>query len=541
MDNRIFPQWLQDAIVYQIYPQSFLDTNADGIGDLPGVTKKLDYLKSLGVSVLWLNPIFDSPFRDAGYDVRDFFKVAQRYGTEEDLVELFEQARRREMRVILDLVAGHTSNEHQLFLESATSPDSAAASRFIWKNRDFDRVEGPDVCHYAKNFFDFQPALNFGYANPKEEWQDPVDAPGPRRNREYLKKIMAYWMDRGASGFRVDMASSLVKDDPGHLETIRLWKELRAWWESAYPDGILVAEWSHPKEAVEAGFHLDFMMHFNVAVYRSLFFNEAGTLPYLEGDCYFDSKGAGSARHFMSVYTEHLAATSGKGFISLPSANHDFQRLHCGSRGWEGLRPAWVFLMTQAGPPTIYYGDEIGMRYVPETLPTEGSTLQGVTAPNAGAIQGERAGTRTPMQWERSGNAGFSEASPDKLYLPLDPDPDRPVVDEQESDPGSLLNFIRMLIRLRNANPALGTRAEYQFINPAGVDYPLVIARTCGQQKCIVVVNPADKKMACVIQSDGQSAIELIGIGCELHWRDGLYEISTDPFAYGIFELKNPE
>ena len=490
-----FPAWIPEAILYQIYPQSFQDSNADGVGDFAGITRRLDYIASLGVNTLWLNPCFDSPFGDAGYDIRDFYKVAPRYGTEADLVGLFEAAHSRGLRVVLDLVAGHTSMDHQWFLDEAANPKSPDSNRYIWKNREFDPAAGPGRDDFLASFFWYQPALNYGWDDPTEPWQDPVDAPGPTRNRAELRRILGHWFDLGCDGFRVDMASSLVKGaeaggGTGSPGTIAFWRELRAWMDEVYPDRALIAEWSFPEKSIPAGFHLDFLMHYNGAGYPSLFFNNDGTIEAKEGPCYFDPEGAGSLAIFRESYQRHRTACEGLGFISLPTANHDFQRLRCGVRGWEGLRPAWVFLMTQPGIPTIYYGDEIGMRFVPDTPPTEGSTLWQVTATNAGTGDGERAGTRTPMQWDGGANAGFSTASPDALYLPIDPDADRPTVAAQEADPASLLHFVRELLRIRRGHPALQAEGGFEILNPPGEDYPLVVRRELADEICLVVSNP---------------------------------------------------
>lgn len=535
------PAWLEEAVLYQIYPQSFQDSNGDGIGDFQGIISRLDYIRGLGVNVIWLNPCFDSPFGDAGYDVRDFLKVAPRYGSEADLVELFEQARHRGIRVVLDLVAGHTSIDHPWFVESAKGAENEYADRYIWMNRDFEPAAGPTEKNFKPDFFWHQPALNFGYAKPEEPWQDSVVAPGPQKNRQALKDIMGYWMDRGAAGFRVDMAASLVKNDPGFVETTRLWQELRSWLEKHYPENILVAEWSHPAHSIPAGFHLDFLMHFNNSIYPSLFFNGDGTLPYPGGDCYFDAAGRGQPWEFMDEYLKQLAAVRDAGCVSLPTANHDFQRPRCGRRGWEGLKPMWTFFMTQAGPPTIYYGDEIGMAYVENTPAKEGSTLIGVTAPNAGTVNGERAGTRTPMQWDASGNAGFSTAPAEQLYLPLDPDPARPNVADQEKDPTSFLNLVRNLVNIRKANPALGTKGDFQFLNPKGVNYPLVYQRKVDEQRCIIALNPSDSERELTLEYPCRFIRPLIGEGIGTSVDAGSLRFFLAPFAYGIFELSQPE
>ncbi|MEI8206302.1 MAG: alpha-amylase family glycosyl hydrolase [Kiritimatiellales bacterium] len=532
-------EWLRSAVIYQIFPPSFQDSNGDGIGDLQGVIHRLGYIQRLGATVLWLNPCFDSPFGDAGYDVRDFYKVSPRYGTEADLCQLFEQAHRQGMKVLLDLVAGHTSMEHPWFKAEVADPKNPDSNRYIWLNRDFDPEEGPAKGDFCANFFWYQPALNYGWETPVEAWQDPVDAPGPQRNREELRRIMAYWFDRGCDGFRVDMAASLVKggDQRGNRATVELWQEVRKWLDAHYPDRALIAEWSLPEVSIPAGFHLDFMMHFNAPGYPSLFFNGTGTLPPKEGPCYFDADGKGSLTLFRGEYQRQLEKTAGRGYICLPTANHDFQRLRCGPRGWEGLRPAWVFFMTQAGVPLIYYGEEIGMRFVPDTPSKEGSTLQGITAPNAGAPEGERAGTRTPMQWDDSFNAGFSSAPEEMLYLPLDPYPDRPAVAAQEEDTGSLLNFVRSLVALRNAHPALGAAGKITFLNPEGQSYPLVYERARDGSRYLIAVNPTRSLQQLNLYFSGADGQALLADGCELQYANGMLTVTVKPFGYGVFKV----
>jgi maltose alpha-D-glucosyltransferase/alpha-amylase len=530
--------WMKDAVVYQIYPQSFQDSNGDGIGDFQGIIRRLDYIQSLGVNVIWMNPCFDSPFGDAGYDVRDFYKVAPRYGTEQDLVELFEAAHRRGMRVVLDLVAGHTSMDNAWFLEEVANPKSPEANRYIWKNRDFDPKKGPAPEDFVANFFWYQPALNYGYENPTEPWQDAMDAPGPRKNRAELRGILSYWFDRGCDGFRVDMAGSLIKGAGQDNQAItRLWQDVRGWMDEEYPGRALVAEWSRPDVSVAAGFHLDFMMHFNAPGYPSLFFNGAGTIPPKEGPCYFDPAGEGSLEIFRREYAKQLAATRGAGYVSLPTANHDFQRLRCGARGWEGLRPAWVFLMTQAGVPTIYYGDEIGMRFVTGTPAKEGSTLTCLnleTAPNAGAADGERSGTRTPMHWDSSPNDGFSTAEADQLYLPMDECEERPTVESQEKDPDSLLNFVRHLTRLRVEHPALGADGEFSLLNPDDQHYPMVYVRSLDGKHYLVAINPSAEPQTMTLASELVPGEVVLAEGCCLASAENGFEVSLAPFGYGI-------
>ncbi|MGH3749291.1 MAG: alpha-amylase family glycosyl hydrolase, partial [Micromonosporaceae bacterium] len=243
------PQWLVDAVSYQIYPQSFADSNGDGIGDLAGIRQRLDYLKWLGVTTIWLNPCFASPFTDAGYDVADYLQVAPRYGSNDDLVALIDDAHRLGIRVLLDLVAGHTSDQHAWFRDSAASAGGEHADRYIWTPGREVRPPGfqpspgsRDGC-YLPNFFVSQPALNFGYAtpDPDEGWRQPPDAPGPSANRAALREIMAYWLDRGADGFRVDMAASLIKEDRDGVHTRELWRGIRGWLDKHHPEAALMS------------------------------------------------------------------------------------------------------------------------------------------------------------------------------------------------------------------------------------------------------------------------------------------------------------
>ena len=216
-------EWLKNRVFYNIYPQSFYDSNGDGTGDLQGIICKLDFIKDMGYNGIWLNPIYESPFGDAGYDVADFYKVAPRYGTNEDFEELAKECKKRDIKIILDLVAGHTSTECEWFRKSSRHEKNEYSNRYIWTNSVWDKTVGKDGfiggaserdgC-YMKNFFYFQPALNYGFKNVERDWQLPMDHPDCIKTRDELIKIMKYWCKLGADGFRVDMADSLIKNDP---------------------------------------------------------------------------------------------------------------------------------------------------------------------------------------------------------------------------------------------------------------------------------------------------------------------------------------
>ncbi len=533
--------WLDDAVIYEIYPQSFADSDGDGTGDLPGVVAHLDHLAWLGVNTIWFNPCFASPFRDAGYDVSDYLRVAPRYGSNDDLVALCAAARERGIRVLLDLVAGHTSVAHAWFVEECAREveGSVPGDRYVWSagtdtgeapGDAWVRSPGPRPGYYLKNFFDEQPALNFGYARPAadEPWRQHLDEAGPRANRAALREVMAFWLDRGVAGFRVDMAYSLVKDDPDLQATSALWRDLSGWLHEAYPDAVLLPESDYPAPAdlgQRSGFDGDFFLVIHPA--HSALFNNggAGTLWWLPDHdrCFFDADGSGGAAalgRFLDVWDEHERANGPDRRVVLASADHDFSRLSTGDRTAEQLPAAWAFLLTWGSVPSVYYGDEIGMRYLPGLPDTEGSVC------NPGY---NRAGCRTPMQWDDAlPNAGFSDAPVDRLYLPQDPDPYRPTVAAQLADPGSVLHTVRRLLALRAATPALGTGADRRVLTR---DYPFAYVRGGSH---LVVVNPRRAAAAAdVPELSGSTAERLDGHGVEV--TDG--RVVADGFGWGVFAL----
>ncbi len=504
------PAWLADAVLYQIYPQSYADSNGDGIGDLNGIESKLDYLAWLGVNTVWINPCFASPMRDAGYDVADYNAIDPRYGNRDDLAKLVDSASHKGIRVLLDLVAGHTSDQHEWFVRSASDP---ADHRYIWADRQapgFQPSPGSRPGFYLPNFFPVQPALNFGYGrmNPDEPWRQPVDAPGPRENRQALRDIMDYWLRTGIAGFRVDMASSLVKDDPSKRETAALWHELRGWLDAAHPEAVLFSEWAQPQVSVPAGFQADFFLHFGSSqAFRSLFHNGAVyDHSFRPRPCYFDSAGAGTVSEFLAEWATASSLIGGGGHIILPTANHDYPRLVAGSRTAEQARTALVFILTWATLPAIYYGDEIGMQYQPGLPDLEGSVLG---LPWVGY---NRAGSRTPMQWDRN--------DPEVTYLPPHPSPTRPNVADQQADESSTLNLVRELIALRKANPEFGPAGRVEVLNPG---YPFVYRRG---DRFTVAVNPAFEWVATDIPITGT---QVLGHGAEV--RDGVLHMAGASYA----------
>ncbi len=489
------PKWLQDAVFYEIYPQSFKDSNGDGIGDFQGIIDKLDYVKDLGCNAIWMNPCFDSPFKDAGYDVRDYKKTAPRYGTNEDLVRLFNEAHQKGIRVILDLVPGHTSEEHAWFTESKKAERNEYSDRYVWTHGAFQGIaDHPyvggeadrDGC-YMLNFFKCQPALNYGFLKRTEDWQLPVDDPACIATREAMKDVMRFWLDKGCDGFRVDMADSLVKnDDENKSATGAIWKDIRAMLDAEYPEAVIIAEWSNPLQSLKNGFHADFYLDHHGNGYNTLLRDNETP----GGDhSFFKKDGNGDIMRFLNDYLPKYDATKDDGYISFITCNHDTPRPRR-TLSYDELKVSTAMLMTLPGVPFIYYGDEIGMRYL--DVPTKEGGYQ-------------RTGTRTPMQWNHSKNMGFSDADADKLYLPMDTSEDAPTVENQAKEPDSLLNTIKKLLAVKHEYDDLKANSPFEVVYAEKDEFPFVFKRG----SLVIAVNPSDKKASVSLSKKYQKVFEI--------------------------------
>jgi len=439
----------KDLIFYEIYPNSFMDSDSDGYGDIRGIISKLDYISSLGFNAVWINPCYESPFRDGGYDIADPFKVAKRFGTNEDLKDLFNQAHARNIKVFLDLVPGHMSTANRRFINSGKAYKNADSDLFIWNDNVWDAFKDAHLisgcyqrygCYYV-NFFGHQPAINYGfnkilYPSWQKSYKEVKDG------KEYLESIMEYWLNLGADGYRVDMADSLVKNDDKKTATIELWNTIR---EDLNKKGVkkfyMTSEWSNPKQALKAGFDSDFVLDHENNCSHYLFRNSKPlTQPLL-----VKYNEALYVKFMTDANSRIRAAKRAKKQLSFISGNHDTWRIANYLKG-DSLKLAYIFLLTMPGVPYIYYGDEIGM-----TTDTSMPSIEGGY---------QRTGTRLPMRFDSSKNAGFSKS--DKLFLPTNQR--NTTVEESLKDDNSLLNVIKKLIKIRKEEKDL-TSNNFAFLS----------------------------------------------------------------------------
>ncbi|MCD8025840.1 MAG: glycosylase [Clostridiales bacterium] len=504
------PQWLNDAVFYEIYPQSFYDTNGDGIGDINGIIQKLDYVKGLGCNAIWLNPIYDSPFMDAGYDVRNYKQVAPRYGTNDDLENLFNEAHKKGIKILLDLVPGHTSDTHPWFQEAKKAEKNEYSNRYVFTNSAW---EAPPqyrlmcgICerdgNYLVNFFSSQPALNYGFYDiTHPDWQLPSNHPDCLATAEAMKDVMRFWLDKGADGFRVDMADSLVKNDEEKIATAKIWRGVREMLDREYPEAAMVAEWCHPERAINnAGFHMDFYLDHAGNGYNLLF--RCGSW----GDeAVFNPNGRGNVKAFADEYLASYELTKDNGYISFMTNNHDMPR-PTAYLDKQAIKLVNAFIFTMPGVPFLYYGDEIGMKYQKDLVSKEGGF--------------HRTGSRTPMQWSSGKNLGFSES--DTPYLPTDASADAPTVENQQNAPDSIYRTVTDVIALRHRYDDLKGNGDFELFYEEG-SIPFAYKRG----KLVMFFNPLGREIEMNTEYSGRIVYE---IG-KSEFSDGKVKMSAQSFA----------
>jgi alpha-glucosidase len=483
-------------VIYQIYPRSFQDANGDGIGDLNGILARLDYCAGLGVDALWLSPVYPSPMADFGYDVSDYTNIHPMFGTLEAFDRLIAETKRRDLRVILDFVPNHTSDQHPWFVNSRASRTSAQRDWYLWRD---PAPDGGPPNNWLSNFggsawqLDERTGQYYYHAFLKDQpdlnWRNP-------EVRAAMHEVLRFWMRRGVDGFRVDVLWHLIKDDqwrdnppnpaygpdqPPHHSQIPLYTtdrpevqgivaELRKVVDE-FQGRVLIGEIYLPVERLVAYYGADLdgvHLPFNFQLLHSMW----------------------NARGIATLIDQYEGSLPRGGWPNWVLGNHDNRRI--ASRvGMDQARVAAVLLLTLRGTPTMYYGDEIGMVDVP--IPRE--RVQDPYEKNVPGLGLGRDPCRTPMQWDASTNAGFTTGEP---WLPLSQD--YPVVNVQaaDADPTSILTLYRKLLALRRAHSALSI-GDYEPIAMTG-DL-LAYLRRSSAERFLVALNLGPEPYALTLSS----------------------------------------
>jgi alpha-glucosidase len=494
--------WWRDGIIYQVYPRSFADSNGDGVGDLPGLLSKLDYLQWLGIDAIWLSPIYPSPMADFGYDVSNYHDIDPVFGTLADLDRLVNEAHARGIRVVLDIVMNHTSDQHPWFVESRAIRVNPKRDWYIWRDpragrqpNNWESVFGGRAWTWDERTGQYYLHL-FAPGQPDLNWRNP-------QVRAALFDECRFWLERGVDGFRLDVAHMLVKaqglpDNPPRLglrgydrqdhayqmnqpETHAIWQEFRRLLDT-YPERMAVGEVDRLGAADYYGDGQNEL---------SLVFN----FGLLEQDW--------SARDFFLVVQDWEARLPEAAWPCWVLGNHDVQRLasryaartHTEARA----RVAAVMLLTLRGTPFVYYGEEIGMR---EAKIPRAEIVDPPGRKYWPLYQG-RDGCRTPMQWDATPNAGFSTAAP---WMRVNADYVSRNVAAQRAEPQSLLNFYHELIALRRQSPALVHGSYRALSRPVGV---WAYERATDEQRMLVALNFFSRPEQMSIEGGGAWRVRL--------------------------------
>jgi maltose alpha-D-glucosyltransferase/alpha-amylase len=539
------PLWFKDAIIYETHVKAFFDSDNDGIGDFKGLTKKLDYLEELGVTCLWLLPFFPSPLRDDGYDIADYLNVHPSYGTLDDFKVFLNEAHRRNLQILIELVVNHTSDQHPWFQAARKAPPGSPEREFyVWSDTD-KKYSGARIiftdteksnwswdseakAYYWHRFFSHQPDLN--YDNPAV--------------LEEVLKTMRFWFDLGVDGMRLDAVPYLVERDGTNCENLtethEIVKRIRGELDAHYANRMLLAEANQWPEDVrqyfgsQDEFHMAFHFPLMPRIFMALRLEDRlpitdimARTPQIPAACQW---GLFLRNH--DELTLEMVTDEERDYMYFAYGSDPKMRLNLGIR--RRLAPLMEnnprrielmnsLLLSFPGTPIIYYGDEIGM----------GDNI----------YLGDRNGVRTPMQWTTDRNAGFSRANPAQLYSPVILDPvygyEAVNVETQQSESSSLLQWMKNMIALRKLFHVFG-RGSLEFLNPANRKI-LAYLRCDERDQILCVANlsrfsqPVELDLA---KRAGMIPVEMLGytefppIGGEP------YRLSLSPYAFFWFELR---
>ena len=536
--------WYKDAIIYQVHVRTFHDSNGDGIGDFQGLEEKLDYLQELGISAIWLMPFFPSPLRDDGYDIADYNAVHPSYGTLEDFQKFLAAAHDRGIRIIIELVSNHTSDQHPWFQESRSSRDNPRRDWYVWSDTD-SPYKGARIIFldteksnwawdpisksfYWHRFFSHQPDLN--YDNPEV--------------REQMWQVMKFWLEMGVDAFRLDAVPYLVEREGTNCENLpethAVLKELRRKLDEQFPGRMLLAEanqWPaelRPYFGDGDEFHMAFHFPLMPRMFMGLKLEDRKPIteilqqtPEIPPSCQWSL--------FLRNHDEltlEMVTDMERDYMYDTYAENKTMRLNLGIR--RRLAPLLDndrrrielmngMLMSLPGTPIIYYGDEIGM----------GDNIN----------LGDRNGVRTPMQWNGGWNGGFSTAAPESLYAPLIQDPvyGYPAVNvlRQKASEHSFLNWMQRIITVRRSTGVFG-RGSIEFLYPANHRI-LAYVRRLENEAVLVVNNLSSTAQAVELdlrRYKGSIPIEMFGKNMFPRVGELPYLLTMGPYQFYWFRLR---
>ncbi|MFH4969435.1 alpha-glucosidase [Gaetbulibacter sp. M240] len=544
--------WWKEGVLYQIYPQSFKDTDGDGFGDFKGVIEKLDYLESLNIKMVWMNPFFKSPMVDNGYDVGDYRGILPRYGTMEDFDNMLDGMHEHGIKFILDMVVNHSSDEHEWFKQSRSSRDNPYRDYYHWwpaekgeppfRHSLFDpdgawTYDEKTNAYYLHYFSDAQPDLN---------WENP-------KVRQEVYDIMKFWAEKGVDGFRMDAFQYASKDT-----TFPEWpkgheKDFAKWYGMNPPIHDYLREMN---DQVFSKYDV-----FGVSEGAGSTFQDAHDLvdadrKELQMAYHFDYVGLSrntdgfKLTDFKKVFTKWDKAFAEEGWLSIFLSNHDNSRMvnRFGNPNPEfrtvSTQMLNTFLMSMRGTPYTYYGDELGMTNIDMPNIDEYVDVSALGEYQMAKNRGDdldkfmielnynsRENGRTPMQWNDSLNAGFTTGTPWKKVNPNYEDIN---VAKEEENPNSVLNHFRKVVKLRNDNKIL-VYGKYQLLDEANEETYAFI-RTHGERKLLVLLNFTDHDSDVVLPEIKNMQNELINNYESLAKTDDM--VTLKPYQAVIYELK---
>lgn len=545
-------KWWKEAVIYQLYPRSFKDTDGDGVGDLKGIIEKLDYIKNLGVDVVWLNPIYSSPNDDNGYDISDYRNIMQEFGTLADFDTMLKGMHERGIKLVMDLVVNHSSDEHEWFKQSKSSRDNPYRNYYHWwpaeKGTPNYRYSLFDVKGEAWKYDSITNAYYLHYFSQKQpdlNWENP-------KVRNEVYDIMRFWADKGVDGFRLDAFQFVAKDTTF----------------PKLPDGFEKDFMQY--YAVQDGLH-DYLKEMNEQVlskYDVMSVAEGAGRNFKDAHDLVDENrkelnmayafdGVGIAQHdgyslvhLKDVFSRWDSAFAKKGWLSVFLANHDQARMvsRFGNDSPQFREASSkllnTFILSMRGTPYCYYGDELGMTNIEfnsiDEIPDNATRNGYYKAVNEGADPVEqmkivnfsaRDNGRTPMQWDTSINAGFTTNTP---WLKVNPNHNEINVTAQENVSNSCLNYFRKMVQLRKDNPVL-VYGDYQQLFPKH-EQIYAYKRTLNDEKVLVLLNFSEKEIHLQLPKDISLKNELINNLEPLTVTDN--KVLLKPYQAVIYSLK---